>query len=515
MSIYLGVFIGYFAIIIISSIVGAKKVETMGDFTTGGNSMGLILGVGTSVATWLSVASVMGVPGNIYSRGVCAITGWIAGWFGGTALMPLIAYKIRRPAVPTRTFPEFIHARYDADKDVSPLQIVAAVIELAGYFVFSFIQVQGFGIVLNRITGLPFVTCCWLFMIILVFTCFGGFQSVARTDTVNAILILIGVIAGAITVVNVAGGMGAIVENFATTTAPAVTGGNPIPAGSLTSTWGVFGASAIMSTFLSNSLGASVAPHWVARFMAPKNAKTGALQMFWVVIFLIPIFICIVIIGMGGKALMPSLPEGVTSDYMFPQLIINYLNPVLGSLALVAICAAAVSTANSMLLHCSTSLIYDIVRNIKFSGGKKATVEDDAKTTKVLRITILVLGVLAVIGAIQQWSFLADGFTYVYGAFGSVFFAMVWLGLYVKKMNRPAAWVSLIVGFILYFYCVTQGAPFGLPTFIVSGGCSVISAIIVMLVTKAPPVECYEAYFSDDPSEATVAAMHRIRRDDV
>lgn len=61
--------------------------------------------------------------------------------------------------------------------------------------------------------------------------------------------------------------------------------------------------------------------------MAPKNAKTAALQMFWVLIVLIPVFVPLVVIGMGGKMLMPSLPVGVTSDYMFPQLIVRFLNP--------------------------------------------------------------------------------------------------------------------------------------------------------------------------------------------
>ena len=96
--------------------------------------------------------------------------------------------------------------------------------ELVGYFIFSFIQVQGFGIVLSSITGLPYNICCVCFMIILIFTCMGGFESVARTDTANAILILIGVIAGAITVMQLTGGWGNIVDNFVTTTAPAVAG---------------------------------------------------------------------------------------------------------------------------------------------------------------------------------------------------------------------------------------------------------------------------------------------------
>jgi len=512
MNLYLIVFIAYFAIIIISSIVGAKKVESMGDFTSGGGNMGLILGVGTSVATWLSVASVMGVPGNIYSRGVCAVFGWIAGWFLATSLMPLVAYKVRRPAVPTRTFPEFVRLRYDPHSEVSKIQIASAVVELIGYFVFSFIQVQGFGIVLSSITGLNYNICCVFFMIILIFTCMGGFQSVARTDTVNAILILIGVIAGAITVMQLTGGWGAMVENFVTTTAPTLEGGEPLEAGVLGTNWGTFGMSAILSTFCSNAIGSTVAPHWIARFMAPKNAKTASLQMFLVVIVLIPIFACLTIIGIGGKMIMPSLPAGVTSDYMFPQLIVRYLNPVLGALALTAICAAAVSTANSMLLHCSTSLVYDIKRVIQ---NRPASAEDDEKTTKELRMWVLLLGVLAVGGAILQLSLLAAGFTYIYGAFGSIFFAMIWLGIYTKKMNQPAAWVSMIVGFIAYLYCTFCGAPFGLPTFIFSAGLSMISAIIVMNVTKMPPVEAYEAFFTDEVSESTLATIHRIRKDPV
>ena len=53
MNIYLIVFIIYFGIIIATSIVGAKKVESMEDFAVGGNKMGLILGIGTSMACLL------------------------------------------------------------------------------------------------------------------------------------------------------------------------------------------------------------------------------------------------------------------------------------------------------------------------------------------------------------------------------------------------------------------------------------------------------------------------------
>lgn len=508
--IYLVVFVIYFGFIIITSIQSSKKVETMSDFTSGGNKMGLILGIGTSMATWLSVASVMGVPGNIYSRGVCAVFGWVAGWFLATGLMPLVAYKIRRPEVPNRTFPEFMHSRYDPFTEKSPIQIFSAVIELVGYFVFSYIQIQGFGIVFSTLTGVPYWAACLFFMILLIFTCMGGFESVAATDTLNAVLIMVGVIAAMIAVLGETGGYAAIFQNFGTTTAPTNVGGEPLVAGILGTNWGTLGASVCISYFLSNCFGSTVAPHWVARFMAPRNAKTAALQMFLVMVLLVAVFIPLITIGMGGKLMMPSLPEGITSDYMFPRLIMDYLNPVIGALALTAICAAAVSTANSMLLHCATSLIYDIVRVIK---GGEASEEEDAKTTKHLRVTILSLGVIAVICAIGQFSLLADGFTYVYGAFGSMFFASIWLGIYIKRMNKEAAFASMLVGLISYAYCMVAGAPFGMPAFIFSCGLSLIAAVAGMLIGKKPPLEAYESYFSDHVSPSTIAIAHKIRKD--
>ena len=134
---YYIVFGAYLAFLIWGCIKSLGQVESLSDFTTGGHRMGLLLGVGTSVATWLSVASVMGVPGQLYSTGVAAITGWVAGWFLATALMPLLAWKVRRPELPARTFPEFIRMRYEPFERISGLQLIVAVLMFIGYFIGS------------------------------------------------------------------------------------------------------------------------------------------------------------------------------------------------------------------------------------------------------------------------------------------------------------------------------------------------------------------------------------------
>ncbi|MDX5350895.1 MAG: hypothetical protein LPJ95_09375, partial [Paracoccaceae bacterium] len=75
---------------------------------------------------------------------------------------------------------------------VSYLQLLVAALMFVGYFVFCHLQVVGFGIVFTTITGVPYEYAVFAFLAILLLTSLGGFWSVAATDTLNAVLILIG-----------------------------------------------------------------------------------------------------------------------------------------------------------------------------------------------------------------------------------------------------------------------------------------------------------------------------------
>src|SRR5699024_3698090 len=144
----------YALFIVWTSLKSLQQAESMSDFTTGGHRMGLFIGIGTSVATWVSVASVMGVPGYLYSNGVSAVIGWVTGWFLATGLIPIVGYKVRRPELPARTFPEFIHMRYEPFKQKSYLRCIVGIIMFVGYFLFVHLQIVGFGIVFSTITNI-------------------------------------------------------------------------------------------------------------------------------------------------------------------------------------------------------------------------------------------------------------------------------------------------------------------------------------------------------------------------
>ncbi|MDR1242436.1 MAG: sodium:solute symporter family protein [Deltaproteobacteria bacterium] len=504
--IYIVIFAGYIGFMVWGVLKSLRQVESFSDFTTGGHRMGLLLGVGTSVATWVSVASVMGVPGYLYRTGAAAIIGWVSGWFLCTALFPILTYKIRMPKVPMRTFPELLRLRYEPHTDRSPMQITVALLMFVGYFIFTHLQVVGFGIVFNTITGIPYEYAIFGFLLILVLTCSGGFWSVAASDTINAILILFGLVVGCVTVLSATGGVGNIMEAIATTTAPINEGGEPLPPGIMLTATGSFGAGALFSIFISNALGSFVAPHWITRFMAPKNAKAATLQMMWTLLFLVPIFICLIIFGLGAKALLPSLPVGKTTDYIMPLIMDQYAPPIVAALTLVALLAAAVSTANSMLLHCSTSLYYDVY--IALHGRKNM---DQAQATRSLRFCVMGLGILAVISAIKPPLLLAMGFTYVYGAFGSVFLWAVLLGVYWKKMNRQAAYVSILIGFVTYISGRVTGF---VNPMLLSVILSFIGLMLALKFSPPPPLEAYEAFFEEDVSPKTMQTILRIRHEE-
>ncbi|WP_294930886.1 sodium:solute symporter family protein [uncultured Paracoccus sp.] len=499
------IFGGYMVFLCWGCIKSLGQVESLSDFTTGGHRMGLLLGVGTSVATWVSVASVMGVPGQLYSTGVAAIIGWVAGWFLATALMPLLAWKVRRPELPARTFPEFIRMRFEPFVRISNLQLIVAVLMFIGYFIFCHLQVVGFGIVFNTITGIDYEYAIFAFLAVLLLTSIGGFWSVAATDMLNALMILVGLLLATGTILYSTGGIGSIMDAVATTTAPTNIGGPPLEPGILLTPAGTFGWSVLMGIFMANALGAAVAPHWINRFMAPRNSKAAVLQMMWTLVALIPIFACLIIIGLGAKALIPSLPEGRSTDYIMPLIVQDYAHPFIAAMTLIALLAAAVSTANSMLLNCATSIYYDVYRSCYPEREF-----DDARATRQLRYSVIVLGFLSVVSAIKPPLLLAMGFTYVYGAFGAAFMWPVWLGLFWKRMNRAGAYAGIIVGAATFIVARVMGAD---NPFLIGAALSLVATLIAVYRTAPPPKEAYEAYFDADVSPSTRAVALRIRRE--
>ena len=136
---------------------------------------------------------------------------------------------------------------------------------------------------------------------------------------------------------------------------------------------------------------------------------------------------------------------------------------------------------------------------------------NQAKATRSLRLWVMALGVLAVLSAIKPPMLLAMGFTYVYGAFGSIFLWAVILGIYSKRMNREATYVNILVGLVAYIAGRYLGSS---NPMLWSVTLSLLGLLIALKFTPPPPLEAYEAFFEENVSPETMHTIRRIRHEE-
>src|SRR5699024_11830 len=381
---------------------GSERADSIDDFTVGGWSMGPVVNIGFFTATWVSAASVLGVPGLLYSNGFAIIIGWFGGWFLANGLLPIIAYKLRKPKFPVRTIPEFMRLRYEPHAKYSKIQIWSSLVMVIGYISYVTIQITGIGYLVSSITGLPYEASIFIFLIFTLITVLGGSWSVALTYLFNSAVIIIGLIIASIVILPQVGGITEMFTQAGEITECPVVGGEGMEKGGIFSPLGGFSFAALMGIFISNSMGASVAPHWPTRLLSAKNVKTAIFTPLISNMLIFIVFLCLLVIGIVGRVLVPTMPEGLETDQIFPLLITDFMNPVIGGVILAAIFAAALSTANGMILQSTIAITYDVVRNIR-----KKTIKD-AKFIRLTQSLLLIVALVATLFALNPPEFIAQ-----------------------------------------------------------------------------------------------------------
>jgi sodium/proline symporter len=239
-------------------------------------------------------------------------------------------------------------------------------------------------------------------------------------------------------------------------------------------------------------------PHILVRFMAVKNEKelkkSSVIAIVWVVISLA----LAVVIGLLGRAFLFPTILGETAGApstesvfieMIKKVFMDYLPlSFVGGIFLCGILAAIMSTADSQLLVCSSSVSADIYKDI---------FNPDASNESVLRIGRIVTIVVAVIAIIIAWNPDSSVMTLVSDAWaglGAAFGPLVVMSLFWKRTNLPGAVAGLISGavvVIVWDYLPlmggqTIGSVTGLYSLVVGFAVSLICIVVVSLVTKEP-----------------------------
>ncbi len=493
-------FVCYLSLMIVIGIISMKKTKSTEDYFLGGRGLGGWVAALSAQASDMSGWLLMGLPGSIYALGTGQA--WIAiGLFIGTVLnWLLISKRLRRYTIVANnslTLPEFFENRYH-DKKKILLGISSAVI-VVFFLVYTASALASGGKLFNTVFGVDYHIALLIgAAVILIYTFLGGFLAVCTTDFIQGTLMLIGLLVVPIIAYNLIDG------DFAS----ALTMNGVASADDYMSLFSNDGKAYCFVDIISQlawGLGYCGMPHILVRFMAVKSEKelkkSSAIAITWVFISLA----AACFIGVLGRAYLVPVLEDAATETVFIAMIkdifsVRFALPFIGGLFLCGILAAVMSTADSQLLVCASSVSKDIYKNIINPEA------DDKKVLNISRITVLAVAVLAFIIAWDPNSSIMNLVSDAWAGLGSAFGPLVVCSLFWKRTNLPGAVSGIISGGL--FVIVWDYLPLvngetlytatGIYSLLLGFFISLLCIVIVSLCTKAPSAEIVKEFEAVD-----------------
>ncbi|MBO6114799.1 MAG: sodium/proline symporter PutP [Lachnospiraceae bacterium] len=434
----------YMGGMLLIGISTAKKNKNADDYFLGGRNLGGWVAALSAQASDMSGWLLMGLPGCIYAFGTNQA--WIAvGLFIGTVLNWLfVAGRLRRYTIRAGnalTIPEYLSNRFGDKKKI--LMAISAIVILIFFLVYTASAFAAGGKLFSSIAKIDYHTALFVgAAVILAYTFLGGFLAVCKTDFIQGMMMLIGILAVPIVAV-ILMGTGNIIPNLIDS--------------------GVEDASDFLNVFVENGktisamsvasqlawgLGYCGMPHILVRFMAIKDekelSKSKKVAIVWVLLSLV--VACI--IGVIGRAyLFPTVlsTDGSQYENVYIEMIMKMFTedikiPFIGGLLLCGILAAIMSTADSQLLVSSSSISQDLFKGVFFKNLKEKTV------LLIARISVFVIAIIAFFIAWNPDSSIMGLVSDAWAGLGSAFGPTILMSLYWKRINLPGAAAGMISG---------------------------------------------------------------------
>ncbi len=406
----------------------------------------------TGFATAFSTSTLVVGAGFGYQYGASVLWFAVPQAFGLAVMFLLFSapmYDMRRK-LGSLTVSEFLGARFKSDKIRGWAAIILFVFCVGNLIVIY----RSLGLVVAQAMGIPYWVAVVVGGILAAFyTFYGGQLAVAQTDVLQGWLMTGGVLILFPIALSRVGGLSELYLKL----------GEISP--QLTSSPGNFQIGILLGMVLVFSVGMLGQPQILYRTMfirSKKDIPTIALVSFFVSLVACYIaFHC----GMVGKVLIPT--ELATSDLAMPTLIISVLNPVLAAVLVTAMCAAAMSTADSVLIMASSAITRDIYQ--KFIN-KEAS---DDRVKKLSGILALVLGAIGTIWALYPPSWFLFLMAFVWAVWAATYMFPFLYGLYWRGTTTNGVFASMVLGPLTAVIWKQMGQPFHIhplfPALLVAG----------------------------------------------
>jgi Na+/proline symporter len=187
-----------------------KLVKNSKDFAVAGRALPMYVVTATVFATWFGAETVLGIPATFLKEG---LGGVVADPFGSSMCLILVGLFFARPLYRMNllTIGDYYRAKYGPA--VEALTSICIVLSYLGWVA---AQITALGLVFNVVSGGEMSRETGMIVgagTVLIYTMWGGMWSVAITDFIQMIIIVVGMLYIGWDVSQLAGGVGTVVQH--------------------------------------------------------------------------------------------------------------------------------------------------------------------------------------------------------------------------------------------------------------------------------------------------------------
>lgn len=461
-------FLIYVLIVLAIGFYAYIKTKDATDYFLGGRGLSPAVSAISAGASDMSGWVLLGLPGFAYLAGMEAA--WISlGLVIGVAVNWMVTAKRLRIYSEllgdTVTLPTYLARRFAA-----PTPWLKSIASVSILLFFLFYVASGLvagGKLFNEVFGFDYHLAVLVSVtLILFYTLFGGFLAVSWTDVFQGLLMLMALVAVPLLVLSEMGGVGSFMEN--------INQHNPHLLNPFVDSEGSPLTLLAIVSAMGWGLGYFGQPHILARFMAIRSASDTKSAAFIGVSWAFTCYLLAIIVGLSGLAFLPEVL--VDSERVFIAITGIIFHPLIAGILLAAILAAIMSTVDSQLLVCSSSLsedLYPLVAENELSPERRV---------QIGRFAVAVLAICATMLAMQPDSKVLDIVSYAWAGLGASIGPTLLMSLYWKHMSRAGALAGILTGGLtVILWSQFDGGVFDIYS-LVPGFCFSIIAILLVSV---------------------------------
>ena len=499
----------FFGVMIGIGLYCRRHATDVSGFALGGRSVGPWLTAFAYGTSYFSAVVFVGYAGQFgWKYGIAATWAGLGNAFIGSLLAWVVLgrrTRVMSQHLDSATMPEFFGKRFGSNA----LKLAASAI----IFIFLIPYTASLYNGLSRLFGMAFdidYSICVIVMAILtgIYVIAGGYMATAINDFIQGIIMLVGIAAVILAVLNSQGGFLASLEKLAQ-----VQGDSAIP-GVYASFFGPDPVN-LLGVVILTSLGTWGLPQMVQKFYAIKSEAAISKGTVISTAFALVVAGGCYFLGGFGRLFSDRIDIAANGyDSVIPTML-SGLPAILIAVVVILVLSASMSTLSSLVLASSSTLTLDFIK------GNIIKDMDEKRQVKWMRGLVVVFIAISVVLALIQYkssvTFIAQLMGVSWGALAGAFLAPFLYGLYWKRTTKAACWVSFVFSTV-FMLAVISPVKGNLPALLqspINAGafCMIVGLVIVPVVslfTKAPDRKRLEDVFSCYERKVTVTVRDSI-----